>query len=457
MREDSSKPAPRWWDVCAVLLWLLLPLLKLQVHRAVLFDVVAMALLGWVLWERFWSVNVARRPGIWRPSAPRWFYLCQGGLVLAGFASGLHAVDAGKWAMETFIFLYLTLLLLVIDLFGSQHLERFIAIGAWVLTLVSGVCGFAVLLHFQVGYTIPWFFSNELSGSTRFSGTMRFCNQWAIFYCMLFPLMLVLVFRASSTWKRVLAAVCVALGLVAMPATGSRSGMFLVLAELAGFLVLYSVWERSVHTLRRLFWVGGCFALAVGLYGAIATQLTEFAIARRSMRSFSLIFEEGRVTDDWRMHNWWLALEAFGESPVFGLGLGNFVLYHDKHEVHSSPLSLLAETGLAGGGLYLVLCTFVLFWVVYAFVEQFRKGSTDLWLMALALSLGGAFVMSAYFNTTRQRFFWIVLLLALLYAIRALTKLAKNHRETLYQHTSRPLHPRPKYPRRTRAIPPNKR
>ena len=45
-----------------------LPLLKLQIHRAALFDVVVLGLLGWILLDRFWSSKIHPRRCGWSGS-----------------------------------------------------------------------------------------------------------------------------------------------------------------------------------------------------------------------------------------------------------------------------------------------------------------------------------------------------------------------------------------------------
>lgn len=110
----------------------------------------------------------------------------------------------------------------------------------------------------------------------------------------------------------------------------------------------------------------------------------------------------------------WLSLVAgvrmFLAHPIFGAGLGAFVtLFEREHQtfliIHSTPLWLLAETGIVG---------FAIFggWFAYVIVREIRAslaGDIDSARILLVLSLIAFGVMSQVHDLMYQRTFWFLL------------------------------------------------
>jgi hypothetical protein len=82
-----------------------------------------------------------------------------------------------------------------------------------------------------------------------------------------------------------------------------------------------------------------------------------------------------------RLSQWRVALRAFDDNPILGIGAQNFELYHSQHRTngaievrqpHSQPVQLLAELGLPGLLLWLAFVALVL---VRAVTLRFRSSS----------------------------------------------------------------------------------
>ena len=100
------------------------------------------------------------------------------------------------------------------------------------------------------------------------------------------------------------------------------------------------------------------------------------------------------------------ALAAFEDEPLIGVGPGNIIgQYTEKYEIHSTPLSILASSGLLGFAAYLVFL-FHWLWTVW------RAGEGQLiearYLRLLFPMLCGLVVSWGYTYHVRKREFWIL-------------------------------------------------
>lgn len=174
-------------------------------------------------------------------------------------------------------------------------------------------------------------------------------------------------------------------------------------AALIGLLVLvlallvFSIGDRKLRSLRTVAAAGAAIA-AVLIANGFADKLME------SRRGVS--FEE-----DIRFRLWGAAWEIWRESPVFGVGLGQYI---DSSRgllgteagslVHNTYLSILSETGIVGFLLFsLVPCV--------AAVGLFRSRDTGARLLLCSSLAAG--VMAASLNLQNFRPIWIFLALAI--------------------------------------------
>ncbi len=430
------------------MMWILVPLLKIQIARITLFDLLALVMLGYFFLERFlpWL-----RPRSWVFSANPIFYLSFVGLLIASLASGLNALDAEFWGIELLTFVYILLMLLRSDVFCGQKADRMVVIGAWAFAAICLITGIAACLDLFFGFRILWFYDNPInSRSFKFSGLQRYPNQWSGYFVTMFPLLIALSVRKSPPWHKILLVACIAFGVMTIPASGSRSGIFLLLAETGGFFLLYLLLSRSQNLVSRVVYMAGFALLLLAGYVFLFDQLNEIGIARRSFLAFDLV-ESQSIADDWRSYNWNLALDMFADHPFAGIGLGTFELYGDKHEVHSSYLSFLAETGMFGFLAYVVAVFLPFVQLCRALLAQIARSKPDLMLIALIIAVVSQFAFAIHHNNTRHRHAWLILFIGMLYAEYALAKLRfelQQQNAEIYQQTQALLAhrrtPRPK-------------
>lgn len=201
---------------------------------------------------------------------------------------------------------------------------------------------------------------------------------------------LVLVLTRNSivyhpTW--LLQAVVIAGGVIT---TGSRGSMMTLVAVLvAGFLFM-----------RRLTIRLSILSIGAALFIFISTALSNPTGTAAAMGTSRLISAAEKVESDGRILLWQKALELWSESPLTGVGLGQFAVHTANmpgyyrpnagpdtgYVAHNTFLSLGVETGVLGLGLVL----FGLVWVarrLYSSPPVFRDARTALILGIMALAL----------------------------------------------------------------------
>mgnify|MGYP001942558856 CR=1 FL=1 len=411
--------------------------LKLQVARIVPFDAMVGLVLTGILFLRFGPMGKkARRTGRWRLNAWSGWYMAMAALLGAGLISGVHAVSAKLWVIELLTFGYMLAMLLSVDLLSTRRLERFLEIGGWCFAAICIFSGLVVVIHLAGGPKFEYFYEDawlRAGVTNKFTGPMRFSNQWAGYFLAMFPLLMALNFKYKSPWLRTVLLASLLLGFVTVPSTGSRSGMFLVVAQSGGFVVLYSLLNRQGRATTRLLSLAIFIGVLVGTYWFLFQSTGDDAIINRSLGAFDLVREQS-VSDRWRDYNWAMAIREFEKSPFIGMGLGTFELFYDKHEVHSSYLSFAAETGVVGAAAYLFLMAVPMLALLRAMVATTAHGRTDAMLIALTVAVGTQLLFAIHHNNTRHRHVWMVLIMGLLYAeltmakLRAMTAAARQER-----------------------------
>lgn len=456
---DRETQPPTIWVMTALALWALIAVLRIQVARIVPFDAIVGAVLGTMLLFRFLPGVTKRRGGPrWKLNAPRLWYVAMGGLMCAGMISGLHASDFKLWIIELVTLLYLGLMLIALDFFSTGRVETMLRLGGWAFAGVCALCGSVAALHLFFGVQITFFFEVAYLSSKltdKFTGLMRFANQWSGYFVAMFPLLLAISFEEKRSLPRAVLIGCIILGALTVPASGSRSGIFLMVAQAAGFITMLSLLNRNGQAFKRLTYIA-FFVSVLGLTASMALEATsDNPIITRSLGAFDLVFEQQSVSDEWRDYNWRAAMTEFGKHPIIGIGLGTFELLYDRHEVHSSYLSFAAETGLLGVSIYIFLLTLPLLMILRALGLSIVHGRVDPMLIALLMAVSTQLLFAVHHNNTRHRHVWTILMMGMLYAqvvtarIRAETMM--RQRANL-QNRTRLRRPPQRHPRKTDAV-----
>jgi O-antigen ligase len=213
------------------------------------------------------------------------------------------------------------------------------------LAMDKGAGGEALALQYQVP---------GIEDYSRATGTTYDSHSLGLYFCMLLPFPLVLIYMRGLAWRfRALAVTVFVCGLLGLVLTFSRSAWISFAISITGAVLILLRWgERQVlPSLAALFGI-----VIFAAPWVINDILDRFASA--PIEIMTTRFEQYRVAFDiWRNH------------PIFGFGVGNYSEalraynfgFALEQPVHNVLLWVAAEAGLFGvlsffGMIVLVLC-----------------------------------------------------------------------------------------------------
>ena len=282
-------------------------------------------------------------------------------VALAGVSIG-YAVDKTSAIKETLKWLELLLaLLIVVDLVREPWSARWV-IGAM---LVAGAA--------EAAYGAMQFFTDsgpaafDLQGALRAFGHFDQPNPFTGYLTTILPLAVCMALcRANPVKFRWLATAASALLVVGIGLSQSRGAW---LGGAVAAICLMLAWSSSTRRLLIPCALGGVLLLALAVSGALPSALTD----RLSQAiSYFAVFDVRTVevtSDNWavveRMAHWQAGWYMFLDHPWFGVGAGNYAQAYPDYYVsswieplghaHNYYINMLAELGVVGGGLLLLL------------------------------------------------------------------------------------------------------
>lgn len=189
--------------------------------------------------------------------------------------------------------------------------------------------------------------------------------------------------------------------------TGKVAASIGLLISCASLLIIGAA-KRNVKTIILLSVV---FSVTGFVFVSVIqdrTSLMDFLVYKWSNR----IDPGGFRSGTFMYENFLGALEAFKNNMLLGSGFGGFI-GAQRHEVHSTYLKMLGETGLLGLGLYL--------WFMFGLLRTMRRSSEgegyySTYLLALLAVMFGAIVSWSYTYHMRKREFWTTVALIMIAA-----------------------------------------
>jgi hypothetical protein len=243
---------------------------------------------------------------------------------------------------------------------------------------------------------IGLFGTTSVEDRVRYRGIMEDPNELAMVLCVALPFAFI-PFRARRNLFRFLlaAGALLAVGLCTIY-THSRSGQMAFLAVMA------------VHLVRRLGWGGIVVAMVLGAPVLLLGGRADAGADQSTLE---------------RLECWSVAIQLFRDSPIVGVGLGQFTEHHYL-TAHNSFLLTLAESGFPGMFLYSTVIYLAFKTTLSLRALPTPNGITParLWSEALFASLS-AWVASAFFlSLAEHNVTWTFLAL-----VGALAAAAKRH------------------------------
>lgn len=227
--------------------------------------------------------------------------------------------------------------------------------------------------------------TTSVAGRVRYRGVLQDPNELALALGIGLPLAFAFAGRRRNGWRAILAGGTLALVAVAVYFTQSRGGLLVI----AGVL--------GVYALHRWKWKA---ATAMLMMAPVAL----FILLRGS--------EGGRVdaaaSTEERYEAWATGIQMFRDSPLFGVGHGQFVEHHYL-TAHNSYILALAELGLIGmflwgAVLYLTVKIPLAALIRYHAREEARVARV--WALALLAAFGGLLVGIFFLSFAWHLIFW---------------------------------------------------
>jgi len=199
-----------------------------------------------------------------------------------------------------------------------------------------------------------------------------------------------------------------------------------ILSLIGSILLLVIFGRNRLSYSRFLVFIGSLIVIAsitLSINPEIQKQIN-YKYRKRILVWFTPDAGAKKSTDKFIKRNYTKAWNAFKKYPLTGVGLHNF-LYYDKNEVHSTPLKLLSNTGLAGT-LSFLLVIIVFFKEFYHHIRsKYGIGLESDYYVLLVLLIIGSLPSWLYDINLRKREFWLVLAVVLI-----LLSLSKDFHKT---------------------------
>lgn len=238
------------------------------------------------------------------------------------------------------------------------------------------------------GQSLGWISQSAMEAGVKgrtqwiniFDGPGVFC----VVFTLALPFLLRLLDRSFSPFTRAAAVALLGPLMLAIYYTGSRGGF---LASLAILGIHFGA--RTRISMTKLAAVG---VLLAAIFLAAPAYMTN-------------IYDENRSAQH-RIDVWMDGLWMLRDSPVFGVGRGNYI-NHTRLVAHNSAIEIAAETGLPGILLWAGLI-YMGFKQIWLYQQQEREPANRSFAIALGICLAG-YLVSAMFVTLEYETLYFLL------------------------------------------------
>lgn len=333
-------------------------------------------------------------------------------MIFCFFVPILFSYNIQATIVECLILLFLVFVsICIFQLFKDNFITGMLPLVMYTL-LVASVLGFYDLYASNIG--LPRIFPKRTDGEAL-SG-FRNAGQAGAYYLVNLTILLPLRFspirKVLKSRDKKLLDITLALALIFFLLTGK-------VAAYVGLLVgvfMYIIYKRNAkYIIMVLIAVIGLVAVWNNLEELMPDTYNRISYKydARVVNSIETGGKGGFIEK-----NFTRAIQSFVDRPLVGSGIGGFIGPYGKHEVHSTYLKMLAETGLVGTLGYIILMMFV-----FLFFRRPQSHSNNIYYAYLSDMLPffiGCMVSWSYTYHLRKREFWI--LIAILMITRYLAR-----------------------------------
>lgn len=179
-------------------------------------------------------------------------------------------------------------------------------------------------------------------------------------------------------------------------------------------ILLYLIMKRRISSFITVLILFGGLVFLFNELPTIAPQINKRIFAKVRTR----ILEPMEISDSHSKvngtafinRNFESALTAFYDNPLTGSGIGGFMGRYERHEVHSTYLKIIGETGLLGIIPYVLLMLFMLRMLFSKKILVDESSEVHSWfafLMEIRPFVIGWLISWGYTYHLRKREFWI--------------------------------------------------
>jgi len=343
------------------------------------------------------------------------------GFIAALLASLFNAISPSKGIVEISVFLLLASFgLATVGIATSkERIESIVEVLTWTfvgVVLISLWEGLLVPIGFPVLFPIRH--------SSRITGTFRNPNQLGGFLVVVAPFVWALLLLSDTRPRHFLVLILGAVGgTLALVLTSSRASIATAAIQFSMLLPAILLFGKRKHLWRSVRVVLITAAVAVICFISLSNLTSHYwqTFIWRSWPGLkamaTLRFENvvraapTSVQAAFLSEQFSVAWQAFLDSPLIGVGIGNFGESYRidgrlGYEVHSQYAGLLAETGILG-----LLCfTSFILPTLYRSRMLLRTRQIPTWIaVALLISVSTNLLGGAYVRILRRREFWLIL------------------------------------------------
>jgi O-antigen ligase len=320
--------------------------------------------------------------------------------ILAFFGFALLSVLGALYPLEAFKYLIVYGKLFIFYFLVINVIETKQHIWACTLTIIFSNLG-SVLYGFYSLFFAPHS-TGEMMVKARMRGLTDDPNIMAMEIVFIIPPLLLLIFHEGWKLRSFLYLLGVGALLAGLVASFSRGGTIALGIVFAIVLYHKRSWPLFILTL------------------SIALVLVVFVIPPTFWEHLLTLFDLGKFLADpslrWRGRLMMGAIDLFTQHPVFGIGIGNWMLIASRYmslrslAVHNTFLHVAAETGIFGILFFLMIFfrTFTNFSNAHRFFRQ--SGEVRLALLSQGFHIGlvGVFVGSVFLSVQEAFVIWAI-------------------------------------------------
>lgn len=256
----------------------------------------------------------------------------------------------------------------------------------WTLAVTGAYCAVYGIYTVATG-NVLFVGEGGLKGLTWYSENLRVMrglldspHAFGLVFSLAIPVDFYLLIKARSRWTKLLFALILAVTMAGLFFTYKRTAW---IATMASFLVIQFFFPRF----RSLFLV--LLVLAGGIMALSWNQVSESAVATERVG-------QGADTLNGRLDLWDVALRGWRQKPIFGYGIGQFLVRSPIEVFESNYLWILVDAGLVGFIPFVLI--FVLILVIS--VRLYRASASAIFvepdLVAVFWGLTTAYLVSLF-------------------------------------------------------------